>query len=211
MTPSEFENVFLAAVKRYYPGLYSWLRKGETAAGWWDSLGYNDAADAVEAVTLIHKGSLGRIREPQSREDYVRCINALCYAIRADRQTGRAVNTTGPQLIDGEWRYRCPACEDTGTVEVHGHASVKRLIEGAKWGDRGTLYAASAACTCSAGDKFTKWNQNPLPRYNAATMVLCPAGIKRGTYPEGLQSFVESHTPKPGLHNEWGAIPEATA
>ncbi len=210
MTDHEFYSEFLPALRGCFPGHADWLAKqGDRArAAWCKALRRNATEDAVKALEMIQAGDA---TGPKGRDDYPRCINGICARIRAEREPAVKIDTTQPHQVDGEWTFACLQCEDGGTVSIHGYRSVKKLIDGAAWGDPGTLYSASAACTCGAGDRFTRWKGRPLPRYNPKTMVLCQSGIYRSEYPEALREFVERIQGRPAPECQPDLFPDAVA
>jgi len=101
---------------------------------------------------------------------------AIDTAIRSDqwlpkvaelrRLANEAYKPKSPKYVDGQQVFDCAECEDEGVVLVWSHTAVGALRAGRE-PERWQTYVV--ACTCSAGDQYTR-ARHPLPRFDAAKM-----------------------------------------
>lgn len=151
MTYDEFQT-WLAFHKSCFTGIDAWLTKvvvGENAptmkailGRWYEVLKDVSLRDAKNATMKIYSGEA---LEPKGYDRHPAAIRLI-----AGKHRPRRDYNTLPKVVNGEYAYRCVACEDTGWRFVVHQES---LIEARK-GNFDYLYLACVVCPCRAGDPF---------------------------------------------------------
>ncbi|MBN2579131.1 MAG: hypothetical protein JXB10_09085 [Pirellulales bacterium] len=151
MTHEEFQE-WLVFHKSCFTGIDAWLEKvirGENAPSlkailgrWFDVLKDVPLRDAKNATMKIHSGEAA---EPKGYDRHPSAVRAI-----AGKNRPRRCAELPPRIVDGEYAYRCPWCEDEGWRFIAHPDSLRDAREG----KLEVIVEAMVACICKAGDPF---------------------------------------------------------
>lgn len=197
MTEREFNDEFWAYHCGNFPGLRTWLAdkvpEGEHRTVWnaWArQLRYADLEDAKAASDEI-----AAMERSPVYEKHPRTIAIFACRRRTERERKRPA---GARMVDGQETFRCLTCRDDGIVEVWSRISMHFAApdriprppnttapEGARLGDRFTVYKKMVRCTCEAAEK---WRWMPVV-FDAKRWL--PIGVKGTSDREEQQKLIE--------------------
>lgn len=166
MNRQEFDR-FLREHTRRFPALTDWFSEHPDSADSWFADAFADLslADCLEASRMVFNGEEER---PTGWSDHPRVIR------RVARQL--AAWSAVPAAADESGRFRCPVCQDSGTVSVANPKILSRIRRGEDI-PRSRITSAAVACTCEAGRRWAEppavrhgRKYQPLPLFDAERM-----------------------------------------
>lgn len=183
MTAIEFKELWKYFAARF-TSVETWLLKnyppiatndrqvsqGEVLSAWRATVSDVTIEDAKSAVDALARGDE---ESPKGPDEYFRRIRLIARGERHRRAT--EAGGPKPKMIDGEWAYRCPICQDGGLVRVWHPATheVARKNPTAFIDGSFTDYTCAVPCCCEVGARFSKMG----PRLDVAKMVVYPWGV----------------------------------